>query len=168
MDVSRMPRRRRMSLTLTAGAAALLLLTGCANPLEKAVEGLAERGVEKIMEAATGGGDVQIGGLTGSAEVPDDFPASVPLPGGTPNHSLRIVTDGRVAWTLHYAGTVQDYETIRADVVGSGFTEESSGELGDAMRMAQYTDGTYRLSVSLMGDDDDDRILQYLVVELSD
>ena len=166
MDVNRMPRLRRPGVLLAAGATALLLLTGCANPLEKAIEGLAEQGVEKLIEEA-GGGDVQIGGLTGSAEVPDDFPASVPLPDGSPNHSLRVVTDGRAAWTVHYSAGTEDYDRLVSAIAAAGFTEESSGEFGDAMKMAQFTDGTYRLSATLLGDDDE-RMLQYLVVELSD
>lgn len=158
---------RRPLLALSAGVVATVMLTGCANPLEKAIEGLVERGVEQIVEGATGG-EIQVGGMTGSADVPSDFPASVPLPGGQPNHALRVVTDGTAAWTLHYTATSDDYDRIVAAVVAAGFAEESSGEFGDAMKMAQFSDDTYRLSVSLIGADDDERMLQYLVVERSD
>lgn len=138
-----------------------LALTGCANPLED----LVERGVESAIEQVSGG-DVQIGGLTGSVDVPGDFPASIPLPALDPNNALRVVIDGGPAWTLHYSADDAVYDDLCDRIVAAGFEEESSGDLAGVMRLAQYSDGTHRIMLSLMGEDDE-RILQLMAVELS-
>lgn len=153
----RMPRLGPAVVTVVTA----LVLTGCANPLDK----LVERGVEGVIEQVSGG-EVQIGGITGSVDVPGDFPASVPLPGLAPDNALRVVIDGGPAWTLHYSADDAVYDDLRDRIVAAGFEEESSGDLADVMRLAQYSDGTHRIMLSLMGDDDE-QILQLTAVELS-
>jgi len=81
---------RRLSLAITLSAA--VLLAGCGS----IGEAVSERAIEEGLEAAGGGGDVDIdlddenGGISietsegsmqiGNAEIPDGFPESIPLP----------------------------------------------------------------------------------------
>lgn len=137
-----------------------LALTGCANPIEQ----LVERGVSDLIDEASGG-EVQIGGITGGNDVPSDFPASVPLPAGNPDSALRVVNDDKPSWTLHYSVGLDTFEQLRSQIVAAGFDEETSGDVADVMRMAQYTDGTLRISLALMGGGDE-ALLQLMVAEL--
>lgn len=81
---------RRLSLAITLSAA--VLLAGCGS----IGEAVSERAIEEGLEAAGGGGDVEIdlddedGGISietsegsmqiGNADIPDGFPDSIPLP----------------------------------------------------------------------------------------
>ena len=88
-----------------AFAGVALALTGCGQAAEQAAEEAAEQAIE-----AQGGGDVEIdaeGGefsvegedgsefSVGSDELPDDFPADVPIPEGA---HCRELIDGEDRW----------------------------------------------------------------------
>jgi len=99
----------KTSVVAVAVAGVALALTGCGQAAEQAAEEAAEQAIE-----AQGGGDVEIDAdgesfsvegedgsefSVGSDELPDDFPAEVPIPeGGTVESSSSVQTDGKAGW----------------------------------------------------------------------
>ncbi len=160
-------RRARSSTALGALAvAAALALTGCVNPiqgvLDKVVEAQAPAAADKLVEGLTGGAVQGIG----SAEVPADFPAGIPLPEGTPAQAVRLEQENGANWVLQYHGdyTVADAEAIADELLAQGYTEDGKGSLSEGMHVGLYTGDEYVVSVGLLGDADS-RILQIMVMQ---
>jgi hypothetical protein len=123
---------RRTSTALIATAiAALLALTGCANPIEKIVE--EQTGVEIDQDGdgnvtlETEDGKVEIGSGT---EMPADFPAELPTPTGVLTSSVT----GGGGWTLNYEDVERnEVEQLKDHFRTSGYEEVSSMDSSDAL-----------------------------------
>lgn len=136
--------RRFAPVALTLGIACAITLTGCANPIQQAVEGITQGSVERLIEEASG---VDLEGFGATAEVPDDFPRQVPLPEGDPILSFRLDGDEGLAWTLTYPAAGEDaFSAYQRRLEGAGFTEASSTEIGGAMKMATYEGHGYKIT----------------------
>lgn len=129
---------------LTAGLLTLTL-SGCfANPLEE----LTESGVEGIVEEATGV-DVDVDS-DGSASIPDDFPAEVPLPPGSPTTSLDVDGTFQLTYQIDDAAVA---EALVEELVAGGYTELATSDLGQ-LKTWVYENATYTVSISLLTDGD--------------
>lgn len=123
---------RRLSLAIAVTA--LILLTGCGS----IGESIAERAVEEGLEAGGGGEDVQIdfdddnGGISiettegsmqfGNAEVPEDFPAEIPLPDNVEVVSAMSFTEESGA-TFNLTMTVAEASNELAAALESRLTD---------------------------------------------
>lgn len=141
--------------------AASIILTGCANPLEKALESVASSAADNIVSGATG---TDIQGVA-SAEIPDDFPKNIPLPDATPINAAAITTDGERGWMIQYQGRIDDaaYDDAVAAIVASGFSEDESSNINGVMNLSLLSNAEHSVTVSLMGPADEERILQIMV-----
>ncbi|WP_430867341.1 hypothetical protein [Demequina aurantiaca] len=111
-----------LAATTVAAFAAVALLAGCSNPIEKLGNNLAEAGTEKLAEELTGG-DVQID-LDGSgADLPADWPSDVVLPDG---QILLAVSqdDGQMA-QIKVSGT-DAFDEMASNLENAGFEEGES------------------------------------------
>lgn len=160
---------RHRSIIPAAGATSILalsvMLTGCANPIESAVESLTSEVTDSILSEATGT-DIDI---SGENKVPEDFPTAVPLPDGTIQMGGRTQQEGQTVWMLHYSGDVNEstYEKLLSEVAAAGFQEENSTDISGAMRITTFKNSDYMVSLSLLGDASDEQVLQIQVVTLA-
>ena len=156
---------RRHALSAASIAALLgttLALTSCANPIQAALDNVTSSAADSFVSELTDG---QVQGL-GSAEIPADFPQSVPLPDAEVTVAIRHETEGRVTWMISYEGADKTiYDSVTAKFASSGFTEESNTDLGGAMRMASFSNNEYSVQISMLGADEDDQILQVSVLQ---
>lgn len=154
--------KRSAGIAGALALAATLTLTGCANPLDALVEKATSGALDKIVEQATDG--ALQGVATG--KLPDDFPSGVPVPDLTPTQSGKHVQDGTTAWIVHYAEGVDDstYTDLVSSLVSAGFDEDSSTNMGDALTMGMYTNGTYTVTASQLGEGGE-RVVQLMVFE---
>ncbi|WP_261818521.1 hypothetical protein [Nocardioides sp. OK12] len=172
--------RTAIGLVLTAVLLGAGLLGGCST------DTLAEKGMEKAMEAGSGGdavvdvdsdaGTVTIEGEDGSlsvggGELPESFPEDVPLP----DQAYQVVS------AMELGG---DEEMIMAallvpggDVAGTvehleaGFEEagyEQTGNLrqdldGNHYVQLQFTDGSTTVSLNVAGSDDEELSVSYTI-----
>lgn len=165
MEMNRMPRVRRTAGAVATGIAALLVMTGCANPIEKAVEGLTQNTVEKLLEDATG---VEVEGLAANAKVPDDFPSQVALPSGDPVHAMRLKNDDGISWTLSYQlGSEADFDALTEEMSARGMEEENALDLGEQMRSVQFRSDELFITATLLSDDDEYTV-QMMVLQLQE
>lgn len=151
---------RRLAVAGTA-VVATLLLAGCANPVEQMLASAGQSAADKIVSEMSG---TEVEGL-GSSEIPDDFPSVVPLPDATPNTAMASTVDGERSWIIHYQEGIDkaSFDTLVTQLSANGFTEESNADIGGAMRIAVFNNADYMVNVSLLGSDDQDRILQLMV-----
>lgn len=158
-------RRRLAAASLAAiTAAGGLALTACSNPvqdlLEGATAGQLPSAASEIVEQATDGA---VSGV-GSSEVPDDFPAIVPLPSGKPVSAVRYADEGKLHWMLQYRDLDGEREVTRIadELLRNGFAEDSSSGFGGAVHVALYSSDEYTVSLGLLGEAGD-QILQLMV-----
>lgn len=140
-----------MKRAIIAAAIAGLLLTGCGQAAEKAVEEGVEQGT---------GGDVNIedDGLTfkdeqgnelslgGQAALPASWPASVPTPGGQlmlGTASADGATNG--VWTID-EGIGAAYGDYASALAAAGFTAQDTFEI-EGGRTARFTGTGYEVTV---------------------
>lgn len=170
-------------ITTAAGIllASGLLVTGCANPVESLMENILDKAVansggqtsddstSQQDDDAGSGGTTQIDGL-GTAEIPDDFPKSVPLPDLKPYNAVGMTIDGQRSWMIQYQGNFDDaiFDAMIADLKANGFNEDESSNLQDVMRIALFTDAEFYVNVSMMGPPDEDRLMQIMVAQNQD
>lgn len=158
----------RVAVCIFALATALTL-SGCVNPIQAVVEGLAgqnlPKGVDEALREITDDGVLG----SGSSEIPDDFPAGIPLPDAIPMNAVRYSEADVVSWALQYRNDVGSsaVETLGKELVAQGYTEDSNTALGTQMVVAIYSNNDYTVTLSTLGDDED-RLLQILVMQLTD
>lgn len=156
---------RRHTLSAASIAALLgttLALTSCANPIQAALDNVTSSAADSFVSELTDG---QVQGL-GSTEIPADFPQSVPLPDAEVTVAIRHEDEGRVTWMISYDSVNKSiYDSATAKLASSGFSEESNTDLGGAMRMASFSNSEYDVQISMLGEDDDDQILQMMVLQ---
>lgn len=153
-------RARAVAAVVVVGAAAFSL-TGCfANPLDGAMEKIADEGssnaVEGLVEKATGGDvDVELG------SIPEDFPDSVPLVTTDVVHSVSIDNeDGRgIALTVaDPRGPEEVAEEVRADF---GDWEEGYWSGGMGMFNGQFSSDGVMVIVGVIEDGEGSNV-QYM------
>ena len=152
----------KTSVVAVAVAGVALALTGCGQAAEQAAEEAAEQAIE-----AQGGGDVEIDAdgesfsvegedgsefSVGNDELPDDFPAEVPIPeGGTVESSSSVQTDGKAGWfvTLTYpdADASELADTSKSEMEDAGFDETSTFSANDTTTTG-YEGNGYQVTVS--------------------
>ncbi|BDZ55931.1 hypothetical protein [Agromyces marinus] len=130
--------RGRVAPALVGGITAVLLLAGCAGPVQE----LVEDGVRGAVEDATGG-QVELSG-----ELTADFPASVPVIDGT--IELAGGSAGGEGWMVVLSSTAPDaLGDARSELEAAGFSEDRSVS-GENAGGAVYSDGQHL--VILVGD----------------
>jgi hypothetical protein len=148
--------------------ATALTLSGCVNPFQNVVEGLAGQdlphGAGETLKEMTDGG---VPGF-GSSEVPADFPAGIPLPDAKPMNAVRYTEANVVSWALQYRDDIGSsaVETLGKELVAQGYAEDSNTALGTQMVVAIYSNDDYTVTLSTLGEDGD-RLLQILVMQLT-
>jgi hypothetical protein len=100
-----------------------------------------------------------------TSELPEDFPADLPLPAGQLVGATRVATGDGVSFALSYeldaAAFTEVYESLAADLVAAGYRSEF--EMTDAATVtAQFTDDTTAVSFTGLVDGEQ-ASLQYLV-----
>lgn len=145
-----------------------LLLAGCAltdNLAEKATEKVAEKAIETVTNAEVdlGEGEISITGEDGESmslgedlEVPEDFPADVPVYGDATISSVSSVNES------FYLGltTDDDYDDIKdfyeKQLEKKGWTIDNTSSFAAQGQSTTYlcTQDTRNLSVGLFEDDD--------------
>lgn len=142
------PRRSRAAaFALVAGVLIASTLTACmANPLETVVEGVT-------------GGNVDLGG----ANVPDDFPADIPLYDGEVVQGLGVGAGAGKSWTVIVkVPDATAIDTIRTQLEGVGLTSEFEQAGGGALGAA-FSNDTYGVVVGITGDGNKGFVATYLV-----
>ncbi|HEV7951177.1 MAG TPA: hypothetical protein VGP24_15550 [Glaciihabitans sp.] len=136
-----MPSRRH---TLTLLIASLVV----SAPLMAGCSGIP---VQSIVEDATGG-TVSVGGT----EIPDDFPADIPLPDGEVLNAQRVGTgDGKV-WNVTVKVTAPTPEQFDLDLKAAGYAASSNVPLLDQTGgTAGYANGRYAIAVVVTDDVED-------------
>ncbi|PJJ71569.1 hypothetical protein CLV46_1118 [Diaminobutyricimonas aerilata] len=141
---------------LLAGALASgLLLTGCTGtPLDNAVEGLVDQGVEQLQ----GGVDQAIGDALGGADlstdgqVPEGFPTdTVPLTGEVRGGGAGPNGSGWVAQTV--LGSAADYEQASQALEDAGFTASVSNSDANSA-FGQFTGNGYSVVLTVASEQD--------------
>ncbi len=155
------PRRRRMYSCAGLMLAVGITLTGCANPIEGMIESVGTKAADKLVSEATG---VEVEGF-GSTEIPADFPQGVPLPDATPHTALSHTDEGERSWIIHYQEGIDDqvFDQLVAALTANGFTEDSSSDMPNIMRIAVFTDSVHMVNLGLLGSADEEQILQLMV-----
>lgn len=108
-------------MTTRSLAAALLLVVALAlgacggTDTSISVDGLEIEGGADGLTIAADGQTIEAQG--GDAKVPDDFPASIPLPDGKLTSALKTSADGKTAWTLTYEGDAAAYDAYISEIV---------------------------------------------------
>lgn len=138
---------RRTTVTAAAIAAGLaILLTGCVNPLQAAVEKAAEEaGIQVDEDNGTVRIESEDGTLHagGEVEVPADFPADVPLPGGKP---VSAMSTGE-GWALAYEKVDRaGVEQLIAELESRGFTTALAVDQPDAIQRG-FENGSMTVSI---------------------
>jgi hypothetical protein len=138
------------------GAVLILTVTGCGN----AVEGIAEKAVERAIEDEVGGDasvevdedsvtiDTEQGSITaGSGSVPEDFPADIRLVEGEVTFAQRIDGADGTGWSVQIVTTgdaAAVADQVRADLADAGFSVDEQAELaaadGGATILAERSD----------------------------
>lgn len=154
------PLSRRLLASVGMVFAASIVLTGCANPVEKLIESATSSATDSLLSELTGV-DVE------TAEVPADFPAGVPLPDAKPQVAMSQTQDGARSWILHFEEGINDdvFDSLVAALASNGFVENSSSEMAGAMRIAAYENSEFMVNISLLGSPDESQILQMMVLE---
>ncbi|MRX45422.1 hypothetical protein [Agromyces kandeliae] len=123
--------RRARAAAIVASPAAAALFSGCAGGVQDAVE----RGVEDAVEDATGD-RVDLSG-----EIPEDFPASVPIIDGS--IELAGAAASADGWVVVLTSEAADpLGDARAEVEAAGFREDPTLAQATAAGSA-YTDGEF-------------------------
>ncbi len=118
------PSRRTRTAAASLALLAAALLTACANPLEAAAEKLIEQqtGVEidrtgDDITLKSEDGDVTI---SSSVDLPEDFPADMPVPNGR----LESSVTGPGTWMLTYQEVeTAELQRMKDEIVAAGFAE---------------------------------------------
>ncbi|WP_084106151.1 hypothetical protein [Demequina sp. NBRC 110056] len=112
--------RAAIGALMLAGAVAL---AGCSNPLD----GLAEEGLERVVEEAVEGeGELDIN-LGGDATLPSTWPSDLPEPPGSLMASFGVEGGGTATFEVPSEDEVIAYV---AEVEAAGFTPETEASTG--------------------------------------
>lgn len=157
------PLRLRLFASTGLLCAAAFALTACANPVEGIIASTSGAAGDAIVSELSG---VDVQGL-GSTEVPADLPKIVPLPDIAPQTALSQTSDGAKSWIIHFQEGANDqvFDELKAQAVKNGFTEETSSDVMNVMRMAVLQNEQYQLNMSLLGPSNEEQILQLMVME---
>lgn len=148
--------RRSLPFTATA-AVAVLLLAGCANPLDQLVQG----GAEEIVEQVTGGNvDVGVGG---TASVPADFPSDILLPDVDPVTTLTIPEGWQLTYSLPVEEAQRIFDAIKND---PAYTIEAETDMGEMLILIS-TNADHRVNLSLIRAEGEPAQLSYIVSPLT-
>lgn len=154
-------RVRRTAGALVVGAVVIAGASACGNPLRDLQEKVVESGIEKIIESGTGVEGVDFSG----AELPANFPSDLPLPDEELRASFHLTENGVTTWTLSYQSErAEAFAAYVSQLESSGFSEQTSGALGDLMDLVMYTNDAYSVSVMSLTDDTES-MLQVIVQE---
>lgn len=164
----------RVATATVLTACGMLIMTGCANPIEQLISKGTESALEKAIEQGGGGGvnldlsedgglsfETEEGGsvnLGSSASVPDDWPG-LPLPHG--ELVSAITQEGTFALT--YRATVSEAESLLAALISAGYSEKSSNDMGAMkMHMLEGTDWDVNLTW-IIDENTDEANVQYML-----
>lgn len=153
-----------------AGLALLLALgvAGCGGPVEELVRGGTERLVEDQtgLEIETGDDGVSVKSkdgsleLGGSAQVPEDFPAELPLPDAAPTASLSAGG----SWNLTFEGVgAAEVDRLIGALAEAGYEELASTQVADT-RQASYQSERWSINIVWDGSSSGSQVLVYSVV----
>lgn len=140
---------RTTSITLAVlFASGALVLAGCGNLVEDAVQGAVDNGVEKAVEGAVGeGADIEFDS-DGTAAVPESFPEGFPLPPGDPRFAMAVGN----TWSLDY--TIPD-ESVATDLnawyESAGFELVGEQDLG-TLKMWIWQNDEHSATVNVLED----------------
>lgn len=137
-----------------------LVLTGCANPVEKLVEAAtSDAPSESTDSPATDSSDLDVE----FAEIPADFPDGVPLPDVKPTSALAQTIEGKRQWIIHFEENVNDqvFEDLQADFIAEGFAEVINSGTDSVMSVSMYENDGYTVSLNLI----EGKIMQLTVME---
>ena len=124
-------------------------LTGCS---------LIQGQVEGVVEQATGT-DIDLP----SSEVPEDFPAEVPLYDGEIANTIALGTGDEKVYSISVrVPGVETMDEIAADFEAAGFESTLSGNTGDGATAA-FDNGTWSAVVVVVAEGDTGWIAQYAV-----
>lgn len=153
-------RVRRAALGAATAVFSLGLVTGCGadeiaeRATEKALEGAAEGSADVDLDADGEGGikiETEEGELSVGQDLPDDFPADVPLPEGRVLSGMSMAGKG---WTVSLAvdGAAADVAPeVESMLEAAGFEIEATTEAG-GMTIFSATKDAYALTVSVADD----------------
>lgn len=158
-------RRRGLTVTIWSGCllALVLALGACSEDIgERVAEKIAEEqlGDGAEVDVDTGGGEVRIDDGSGSSyvggtELPEDFPAEVPLLEGEILTGAAVKESGSAVWTVtvQVAGDAQEAfdEAVRM-LEGAGF--ELATEVQAGLYGGQLDNGTWRVVLAAYADPD--------------
>ncbi len=159
----------RTHVRILTGGLALLTMTACSS----VAENLSERAAEEILEQAAGGevdldldedgGTVSVstddGSFTvGGGDLPDNFPASAPLPDGYTVLTAMSGSDDEGSETLMVNLSVQDVDfedltaTFESDLAANGWEITERSEMtGDVSQMwFAVTDGAWSGQIAII------------------
>lgn len=144
---------------LAAGVLAILLTSGlmaCTNPLEAVIQKGIEKGVEKGIENETGGKvDIDTGS---GAELPDGWPADLPVPPGKPTLAIKNEDGMMVTYMTDRAALDKVIAEMEANGYTKGDTEVNTAE----MKILTFQNDKW--SVNLQSVVDGDKIMLNYVV----
>ncbi|WP_370246566.1 hypothetical protein [Nocardioides sp.] len=158
------------SLTLAALAGILLSTGGCSA--DAVAERAAEEAIERSLEDAGGGSasvdvDLDAGGVTvddgqgntlqsgTGAEIPDDFPADIPLVDGLVVSGLSTTdTTGSAGWNVNLDLAGADPRSVRDEAVAlledAGYVSTSSTDFGETLGEVMVGP-QWQVAVSIIG-----------------
>lgn len=155
----------KLRVALGAVSALVLLgaVSGCANPIESAVQEAAEGVLEESMSGGNGDSEVDLG-ISGSASLPEGWPSEIPVPNGDPVSAIK--TDK--GFSVNFRVDLAESERIVSQFPGSGFTEETVTDMGE-MKAYSFAGSAWRVQLGVILDEDDESntILGYVVVPAS-
>lgn len=146
-------------------------LSGCfANPLDQITDKItdeigseiAEGGAEELVEGITGGEfDIETGG-----ELPDDFPAELPVVDGKVQSAIGSTVDGKKIWIMTFVvdDAAATMDELRGKFAAAGF-EEGVWNKTEHMTTASVQSDTYIVTLSDMMSNEDEQLISYSVAE---
>jgi len=139
-----------------------LILSGCfANPLDQLTEGLAEGGVEQIIEDQTGV-DVDIDGT--GASLPESWPADVPTIDG--NVQFSLATEGIFSATIE-ATSFADAEGAYTAMLDAGYTQVAEFQVSDDASSRTFENGTWNVNILVAANEDGTGQVQYTITPVT-
>jgi hypothetical protein len=143
------------------------LLAGCFNPLQAAVDQVAEDAAQNAAEDIFGG-DVDLNLDGEGASMPDDWPGEIPVIPGTIESSMRLGSGDSLSWsvTITVDNEAEAWAAIKSDFDGAGFVTDFESVDSDGS-MGSFSNGTYSAIVSVTDDGSGGLSATYIVSLMS-
>lgn len=136
----------RRTAAAFAAVLGLIILGGCANPLDELSESGVEKLVEEGMEAGSEGGDIDFDiDVDGDGGAPSGWPSEVPVPEGSVVMSAAVDE----TWTMMVTTTTETIQAYIDTLTAAGFESSSEADFG-GIQGGTFTSDNYTVTIAVI------------------